>query len=61
MRGQTHSQTHSQTHGQTHSQASLNPQKTHFQRVFLWRLKNPREGMHLFPILVISVLIPLHL
>jgi hypothetical protein len=40
---QTHSQTRGQTHGQTHSQASLNAQKTHYQRVFLWGLKIPGQ------------------
>ena len=36
--------TPSQTHGQTHSQASLNAQKNHFQRGFLWRLKKTGMG-----------------
>ena len=33
--------TRSQTRGQTLIQAGLNAQKTHFERVYPWRLKKP--------------------
>jgi hypothetical protein len=49
---QTHSQTHSQTSGQTRGQtqikADLNTQKTHFERVYLWRLKKPGSIVFIF-------------
>ena len=37
MRGQTGGQ----TRGQTHIKAVLNAEKTHLERVYLWRLKKP--------------------